>query len=79
MSSSSLGQRLAAVRRECRLKQQDLARKIAVSGTHVGRYERLENQPTLDVQKRMAKGLSLSLDYLVLGEKDGVAAAHLGD
>lgn len=79
MPSASFGQRLAALRQERGLKQEELAKKIGVSVTHVGRYEREESQPTLNVLKRMAKVLGVSLDYLVFDEKEGVAAARLAD
>jgi transcriptional regulator with XRE-family HTH domain len=63
------GQRLATLRKERALTQQQLADKVGCHVTMVRRYEANETQPTLEVIRRLAVALSVSADTLVF-EKD---------
>lgn len=63
------GQRLAALRKERALTQQQLADRVGCHVTMVRRYEANETQPTLEVIRRLAVALSVSADTLVF-EKD---------
>ena len=49
-----------------------LARQIGVSKEMVGRYERNEAIPSLDIAKRLSKSLGVSLDYLVGNIKEEI-------
>lgn len=63
--STDFGYRLKAVREEKGLKREEVAKKIGTSSAIVGRYERNERTPSVDIAKNMAEALEVSLDYLV--------------
>ena len=48
-----------------RLLQKKLAEKIGTSGPIVGRYERGDMMPTIEIKSRIAGTLEVSLDFLV--------------
>ena len=48
-----------------REKQIQLAKKIGTSGPIVGRYERGEMTPSVEVAKKLADTFGITLDYLV--------------
>lgn len=50
------------------MTQGDLGGKVGTSGDIIGKYERGENMPSIDVAAKMADALGVTLDYLV---KDG--------
>ena len=45
--------------------QADLANKLEVSRVIVGKYERNEASPSIDIAKKMADAFEISLDFLV--------------
>lgn len=51
-----------------KIKQSDLGKTIGTSGDIIGKYERGENVPSIDVATKIADALGVTLDYLV---KDG--------
>ncbi len=59
------GNRLKNIREEKNLKREDLALKIGTSPAIIGRYERGERTPSVDIAKNLAEALEISLDYLV--------------
>ena len=65
MKSTSFGKRLTEVRKEKKLSQDDLAKKLDVHGAVIGRYERDEVNPSIEMATQIAKALKISLDYLV--------------
>jgi len=60
--------RLALARKQKKLKQSELGKMIGTSGDIIGKYERGENTPSIDVATKIADALGVTLDYLV---KDG--------
>ncbi len=60
--------RLAFARKQKKIKQADLGKMIGTSGDIIGKYERGENIPSIDVASKIANALDVTLDYLV---KDG--------
>ncbi|WP_312993143.1 helix-turn-helix domain-containing protein [Chryseobacterium flavum] len=60
--------RLAFARKQKKIKQSDLGKTIRTSGDIIGKYERGENVPSIDVATKIADALGVTLDYLV---KDG--------
>jgi len=62
--STDFGNRLKTVREEKELKREDVANKIGTSAAIVGRYERNERTPSIDIAKNIAEALEVSLDYL---------------
>ena len=63
--STDFGSRLKIVREEKDLKREDIASKIGTSAAIIGRYERNERTPSIDIAKNIAEALEVSLDYLV--------------
>ncbi len=61
----SFGDRLTQVRKQRSISQAELAKKIGVHGAVIGRYERGEVKPSIEVASTIAKALDISLDYLV--------------
>ena len=59
------GERLAQVRKKKKVSQDDLAKAIGVHAPVIGRYERNEVKPSIEVAAKMAEALQVSLDYLV--------------
>ncbi|MCX2765175.1 helix-turn-helix transcriptional regulator, partial [Aquimarina muelleri] len=60
--------RLAFARKQKKIKQSDLGKMVGTSGDIIGKYERGENTPSIDVATKIADALGVTLDYLV---KDG--------
>ena len=61
----SLGQQITALRKKKGISQADLGKRVETSGDIIGRYERDEVKPSIEVVIRMADVLEVSLDYLV--------------
>lgn len=60
--------RLAFARKQKKIRQADLGKLVGTSGDIIGKYERGENTPSIDVAAKIADALGVTLDYLV---KDG--------
>ena len=60
--------RLAIARKQKKVKQADLGKMVGTSGDIIGKYERGENTPSIEVAAKIADALGVTLDYLV---KDG--------
>lgn len=61
----TFGERLILVRKKKKLSQADVGKKININGDAVGRYERNEVRPTIEMATKLAQALEVSLDYLV--------------
>ena len=64
-----IGSKIIQLRKQQNWSQTDLAKKIEVSRTIVGNYERNENTPSIEVILKMSKIFNVSLDFLI-GEGD---------
>lgn len=58
------GERLALVRKKKKISQDELAKAIGVHAPVIGRYERDEVKPSIEVAAKIAQSLGVSLDYL---------------
>jgi len=65
MKSNSFGKRLIEVRKAKKLSQDDVAKKLELHGAVIGRYERDEVKPSIEMAAAIADALEVSLDYLV--------------
>ncbi|ODT52741.1 MAG: transcriptional regulator [Niastella sp. SCN 39-18] len=65
MKSTTFGKRLGEVRKVKKMSQDELAKKLNVHGAVIGRYERDEVKPSIEVAAAIADALEVSLDYLV--------------
>lgn len=59
------GAKLLELRREKGWSQPELARKIGTSGAIIGRYERGEMTPSIDVARKLADVFGVTVDSLV--------------
>lgn len=60
--------RLIELRRERNLTQQEMADAIGVHVNQIRRYEAGATQPSLDVLKKLATSMNVTIDSLVFGE-----------
>jgi transcriptional regulator with XRE-family HTH domain len=60
----TFGQRLTLVRKERKLSQDQLAKSLETQGAVIGRYERDEVKPSIEMAVKIAQELEVSLDYL---------------
>jgi transcriptional regulator with XRE-family HTH domain len=65
MKSTTFGKRLGEVRKSKKMSQDELAKKLDVHGAVIGRYERDEVKPSIEMAASIAEALEVSLDYLV--------------
>lgn len=64
-SNKIFGKRLLSLRKERGWSQPEVGRKIGTSGAIIGRYERSEITPSVDVAQRLAEAFDVTLDYLL--------------
>lgn len=62
---ASFGKKIAALRKELKLSQTDLAKQLNTSVSVISRYERDEMTPSIDVAKKLAGILNTTVDYLL--------------
>lgn len=60
----SFGNRIVSIRKKQKVSQSELALKIGVHPNVLGRYERDEALPSIEIASKIAKALDISLDYL---------------
>lgn len=65
MKQVTFGKRLTEVRKDKKLSQEEIAKKVGVHGAVIGRYERDEVKPSIEMAAQIAIALEVSLDYLV--------------
>ncbi|EOG6896229.1 helix-turn-helix domain-containing protein [Flavobacterium psychrophilum] len=65
MKSINFGNRLSEVRKIRKLSQDELGKKAGVHGAVIGRYERDEVKPSIEMATQLSEILEISLDYLV--------------
>jgi transcriptional regulator with XRE-family HTH domain len=61
----SFGKRMAQVRKEKNMSQDALAKALEATPTTIGRYERDEVKPSIDVAAKIAVALEVSVDFLI--------------
>jgi transcriptional regulator with XRE-family HTH domain len=60
----NIGNKIAELRKQKELSQTDFAKAVGVSREMIGRYERNEVMPSIEIAKKIADTLEVSLDYL---------------
>jgi len=66
----TIGKRIAALRREKNLKQDDLAQMLEVSPQAVSKWENDQTCPDISLLPMLAKILSVSVDELLSGKQE---------
>jgi transcriptional regulator with XRE-family HTH domain len=77
--ANKFGDNLKRIRTDKNISQQELADIIGVHYTHVSRYERNLAQPSIEVVKKIAEALDVSIDTLIYGQQDEKAKNNLKD
>ncbi|MCP4373841.1 MAG: helix-turn-helix transcriptional regulator [Deltaproteobacteria bacterium] len=67
----TFGEKIAHLRKGLKLSQDELAKKIGTSAPIIGRYERNEIKPSIEVAAKIADVLGVTTDYL-LGRSDKI-------
>lgn len=67
MQKMKIGDRITQARKQLKWSQADLGKKVGVSREIIGRYERGEVSPSIEVAIKIAEALDVSLDYLAGG------------
>jgi transcriptional regulator with XRE-family HTH domain len=60
-----LGKKIVELRKQKGYSRDALGKIVGTSGAVVGRYERGEITPSVEIAKKIAEALEVSLDYLV--------------
>ena len=63
----NIGQKITELRKEKALSREALGKLVGTSGPVIGRYERQEITPSVEIAKKIADALDVSLDYLTGG------------
>ena len=66
----TIGKRIAALRREKNLKQDDLAQMLEVSPQAVSKWENDQTCPDISLLPKLAKILGVSVDELLSGKQE---------
>jgi transcriptional regulator with XRE-family HTH domain len=61
----SFAKRIVELRKEHGWSQPELGKKIGTSGSIIGRYERSEMTPSVEVARKIAEAFGVTLDFLV--------------
>lgn len=61
----NISDRISALRKQKNMSQTDLGKVVGVSREIIGRYERGEVVPSVEVARKIAYAFDVSLDYLV--------------
>ena len=68
----NIGGKIALLRKEKNWSQGDLAQKIEASREIIGKYERNENLPSIEMVAKTAKAFGVTVDY-VIGEGENAS------
>jgi len=63
----NIGERITSLRKAKNWSQDELAKEIEASRVMIGKYERSDNLPSIEVIVKLAKAFDVSVDFL-LGE-----------
>jgi transcriptional regulator with XRE-family HTH domain len=77
--ASKFGDNLKKIRSAKNVSQQELADIIESHSTHISRYERNLASPSIDVAKKIAEALDVSIDTLIYGTQDEKVKNSLKD
>ncbi len=74
---NTIGKRIAALRREKGLKQEDVAQVLDVSSQAVSKWENNQSCPDISLLPKLAKLLGVSVDTLLSGEEEKPAVVFV--
>ena len=62
--SGNFGDKIAFTRKQKDMTREELAERVGTSGAIIGRYERGDMSPSIEIATKIADALEVSLDYL---------------
>ena len=65
MNILNIGERITLLRKKKKLSQADLANAIEASRDMIGKYERNDNLPSVEVAFKLAEVFEVTIDYLL--------------
>ena len=71
--------RVKELRKKKNLSQTKLGEMVGIHYTQVGRYEKGESFPSMEILRKLADALEVSTDYLMEGSSEEVALAYIHD
>ena len=77
--ANKFGDNVKRIRTDKNISQQELADLVGIHSTHVSRYERNMAQPSVEIAKKMAEALNVTVDTLIYGPQDEKAKNNLKD
>lgn len=60
-----IGSKIINLRKKLNISQSELAKRVGVSRTIIGNYERNENTPSVDILLKIANEFDVSVDFLI--------------
>lgn len=60
-----IGNKITTLRKKLNISQSELAKRVNVSRTIIGNYERNENTPSVDILLKIANTFDVSVDFLI--------------
>ena len=75
--NTTIGKRIAALRREKGLKQDELAEKLGVSAQAVSKWENDQTCPDISLLPLLAKMLDVTVDELLSGKQENLPAVQI--
>ena len=75
--NTTLGKRIAALRHEKQMKQDELAEKLGISYQAVSKWENDQTCPDISLLPLLAKTLGVSTDELLTGKKEEAQAVRM--
>ena len=74
---TTLGKRIAALRKEKGLKQEELAERLDISGQAVSKWENDQNCPDISLLPQLANILGVTVDELLSGKQNAIPAVQI--
>jgi transcriptional regulator with XRE-family HTH domain len=68
----TFGEHIVLHRKQLKMSQDELAKKVGTSAPIIGRYERDEIKPSIETAKKIADELGVTVDYLIGGSANMV-------
>jgi transcriptional regulator with XRE-family HTH domain len=72
----TFGEKIARLRKEFKMSQSDVSKKLDTAPSIIGRYERNEIKPSIEVAAKFSKLFNVTLDYLI---KETNSTSHFKD
>ena len=69
----TFGEKILQLRKSVKMSQSELAKRVGTSGPIIGRYERNEIKPSIEMAAKIADVLGVTIDYLV-GRSESMVA-----